>query len=298
MHGGEVVALHEVLGQALPVRLPRLGLAVAEHHVFHVVVAHQRHQAFQPRPERRGLPVEIDEEESLPHLHRDLGQSAARLVEIVAALDERRAHEPPAQVVGPGVIRALEMLRVAGSARDRHAAVPADVGKHSQPAVPGAYHQQRLPEQIDRPVVAGSRRLLYPTDADPFRAEQRLYFGRQEFRRCVEAGRHPPCLPVRTAETGAKRLANTFHGVVRRYVFGGSHHPSHVGSQVLAPAGNSPSRATTTTAVADPRGAAYAPVRAAIALAPPRSNGPGRTSVSSQSVFMSGTDFSRSAVYG
>ena len=183
---------------------------MAERHFLHVEVAHQRYQTFQARRERRGLSIEIDEEKSLPHLRRDLGQPAARLIEVFAPFDERRAQEPAPQVVGPCVIGALEMLRVAAPARDRHPAVPADVGEHPQPAVPVAYDQQRLPEQIDGPVVARRRRLLDPPDAEPLPAEHFVDFEREELRRGVEAGRHAPCLPVGPVEAGAKGLVHAF----------------------------------------------------------------------------------------
>ena len=310
VHGGEVVALHEVLGQALPVRVPRLRLAVTEHHVLHVVVAHQGHEPLEPRRERRRLPVEVDEEESLPHLRRDLGQPAARRVEIIAPLDERRPQQPAPQVVGPRVVRALEMLRAAATARDRHPAVPAHVGEHPKPVVVAPHHQQRLTEQVRRPVVAGRRRLLGAADAHPLPAEQLLGLDRQEFGGRVEVRRHAPCLSMRTVEAGAKRLAHALRGSVPRELLVHCHVSPHLASGAWR---MPPERSAQVTADApDPvslhsrqpdesvrwtgpptRTCAVQLRRASIA--PPRTDG---SSVSSQSVRRSGTDLSSSSVYG
>ena len=102
-------------------------------------------------------------------------------------------------------------MRVAASVRDRHAAMPADIGEHPKPAVFGAHHQQWLAEQVDGPVIAGRRRLLDAADAHPLLAEQLVDLERQELRRRVEAGRHAPGLVVRPVEAGAKGLAHAFH---------------------------------------------------------------------------------------
>ena len=74
------------------------------------------------------------------------------------------------------------MIRVASSVRDRHAAVPADIGEHPKLTVFGPHHQQRLAEQVDGPVVAGRGRLLDAADAHPLLAEQLVDLERQKFR--------------------------------------------------------------------------------------------------------------------
>ena len=122
------------------------------------------------------------------------------------------------------------MLRVAASVRDRHAAVPADIGEHPKPAVFGAHHQQRLAEQVDGPVVAGRRRLLDAADAQPFLSEQLVDLDLQELRRRVEAGRHAPGPVVRPVEAGAKRLAHAFHRIVPQCVSGCCHVTPHLAS--------------------------------------------------------------------
>ena len=53
-------------------------------------------------------------------------------------------------------------------------------------------------------------RLGDPADADPLPAEQLVDLERQELRRGVEAGRHAPGLPVRSAEAGPKCGAHAF----------------------------------------------------------------------------------------
>ena len=226
---------------------------------------------------------------------------------------------------------------MAAPARDRHAAVPADVGEHPQPPVPGTYHQQRLPQQIDRPVIARrrgpprrgrcrpipcgtDRRLRAP--GTPARCRSRPASptpagetGRD--RRATPPGRSlrnpppvrirlPSCppLPPCPAAPAGRRSETRFHKTIPRRLRPPG--PADRGDSTGAPRpggspgvapGGLPCRRWRTIAPAAHFSGSAAYAPGARATAAAPARA-GGSRVSSQSVLRSGTDLNRSAVYG
>jgi len=88
--------------------------------------------------------------------------------------EERRAEQRAVEVVGPGVVRALEEARdVPGSGADLRAAMPAHVVEGAQLAVPVATHDERAPGDLDDDEVTRVAQLGGHRDPHPGAGETR-----------------------------------------------------------------------------------------------------------------------------
>src|SRR5579862_3370674 len=130
MHGAQVIALHEILDEALPVGVPDLLPAVEEVPLCLMIVSDVRLGRRELRSEWLGRAVEIHENEALPDLGAKLRQLTAALLEVRSLGDEWRRKKLAVEPVGPRVVAAHEARRMSRAVHDLVAAVPAHVGEH------------------------------------------------------------------------------------------------------------------------------------------------------------------------
>jgi hypothetical protein len=133
VHERAVVALHEVLGDDLPVRLELVRHAPPPHEPVDVDLRHVARQVEERREqvdERRGVAVDAREQQRSDSGDRELGQPTVIRID----LGPRRAVERAVQQVRPSVIAALKRLAPAAAVRDDMSPVPADVRERAQPS--------------------------------------------------------------------------------------------------------------------------------------------------------------------
>ena len=100
--------------------------------------------------QRRGRPVEVEEDEALPGVEADRRQAVVLEREVVEVVGVLGPDERAVEVVDPGVVRALEAddlaARLLGHGR---AAVAADVVEGAQHAVAAADDDERVVVELD-----------------------------------------------------------------------------------------------------------------------------------------------------
>ena len=192
MHGRQMVALEEILDQALPVRLPFLVAGKNHTHVLDVHVpdhGFERTHGF--RFGKRLRPrAQVDEDKSVPGFAGETRQPAFAQEIIVAFVDFGRAHERTVEIVSPGMVGAGELLRVAGALRDRHRTVSADIGHRDDTIGSAAHDEQRFAHQFRGHVVADVRDFLLAPEADPFHAKQLFALDFEKFGAGIKGSRH------------------------------------------------------------------------------------------------------------
>ncbi len=185
MRDGAVVALQEVLARDLPVGadLP-VGPVVERQRIDVEPVGGEslRDLSEQLRERQRGV-VEVDEAKRPPrfHPHGHEGQ----LLHAVELLGARRRAEGSVQIVGPGVVRALQRPSVAGLLDHDRSAVPADVDERSLGSV-------GVPDEHDRHLACPAWldvALSEAADVVPGAPEDRLFLVREHRRIAVPVPR-------------------------------------------------------------------------------------------------------------
>src|SRR5687767_5792223 len=127
MERREMVALHEILQEALPIHLPHIFNDIAESHLLHVIGRNQGVQAGKPRPQRWRIRGERDKHEPLPERARKFREPAAGAVEIVSFVDTGSADQAAESVVGPVVIGTDKVPSVPPATGQDGAAMTANV---------------------------------------------------------------------------------------------------------------------------------------------------------------------------
>ena len=190
VHGRQVIALHEVLGQALPVQRPVLGRRLDGAHLLGMIVADEPVEPVGRGVEVTRRAVEVDEQPSHPLRHGKRGQAAAGTIEAGARVDERCGQQRAVERVAPAVIGADEALRPSSSVEQPAATVTADVGQDRHAAVRPAHDDQGLAEHLERVVGAGFGHFVRSSHADPAAQEDTLDLQRQHRGVRVERRRH------------------------------------------------------------------------------------------------------------
>ena len=133
-----------------------------------VVVLHLVFELLERRSDRRGVLVEVDEDEPHPDLDLELGQTDRGAIQ-VALIHLGRVAQPALEVVRPGVQGAAEQaaLDAARALGQEHPAVLAHRGHHADLAVGTPYREERVVVDRDREVVAGIRQQPGSPDAQP-----------------------------------------------------------------------------------------------------------------------------------
>ena len=188
----QVVALHVVLGQDLPVGVPDMGFAEGLGVVLKAEIGDHFIQRRQPGEDCIGFGVQRDVDPAEPFFTTDRRQTKVFLAETVVALHSRRTAQCAVQIVGPGVIGAGDCADVATPLQQRRHAVQADIRHRPEHLVAATHHHDRLAGNNAGNVVAGFRQRTGAADADPVMAKHRLQFTVKEGFRRIDAGRHRP----------------------------------------------------------------------------------------------------------
>ena len=163
----EVVALHGVDDDQLPVGLPHVLVPLAGPVVQarHARLGDDLLEMGEPLRQRGNVGVHRGEDEAVPLLGPVPGKAVSGPVDVGAG-GVGDAQEAAVVGIGPGVVRTLEPLGVAGPVHDQRAAVGAHVRQRSELAALVAQHDQRLSRKLDRDVVARLGDLV--GGADPY----------------------------------------------------------------------------------------------------------------------------------
>ena len=134
---------------------------------------------------------------SVPQVGGDAVQRIVFLAEVRDFVHVRRAEQPPVEVVGPRVVRALDAAgkTPCGSEAELGSAVPAHVVERIHPGRT-ARDDDALAEQLSDEELAGRLDLFGPPRADPHPREQLLHLALEVRAIDVEP---PPAASVRAA---------------------------------------------------------------------------------------------------
>ena len=185
----QVVALVEVVLDALPVPVALDRHPVRTPHVLHAVRVEMVGHGMQPGPQVVARGVHVEPDESGPRVARDLDQVA--LAARVALGEVVRVGHPGELAVRrelPAVVGALELAggeRAGLRAHEAVAAVLAHVVERAHPAVVAADAEDRVPADLVGDVVAGVRDLVDASGDLPDARPQPLRLGLRERRRPV-----------------------------------------------------------------------------------------------------------------
>ena len=186
----QVVALHEILGEDLPVGVPDVVFAECFRVAGEIQMGDHRLGFGEGFGRRRRVRIERHHDEAEPFLAAHGRQLHVGLAEALVAAHRRGAAQGAVEIVGPGVIGADDGAGIATPFQQRRHAVAADVGHRPQRAVAVTQHDDRLAGDLHRQVVAGVLQCVGPAGADPFLGEDVLEFEGEEIRRRVDRARH------------------------------------------------------------------------------------------------------------
>ncbi len=170
----DVVPLEVVVHVDLPVALDRPLLARGGTHRLEPAAGEARRKVFQRFGERRGVVVEVDEEEAHPRFEAKLRQAVLFLAEVLDAVELGSVQEPTVERVAPAVVAAAEGLALPLSGRDGSRAVAADVRERAQARVGASGDQERLAGHLGREETAGNGDLVLAADELPGPREDSL----------------------------------------------------------------------------------------------------------------------------
>ena len=173
VHHRQVIALEVVVDVDLPVAGDLVVLPHHPPHALGVEVRRALRDVLEEIAERRGLRIDVDEDERTPacHLHRLQVHVGGR--EALHTFHLRRAKQIPLQVVRPPVVLALERLPLAAAVCDRTGTVQADVVKRAQ-RIAIAKDDERLARDFGGEELSALRDLLRPPDELPCPREDLL----------------------------------------------------------------------------------------------------------------------------
>ena len=176
MRDRAVVALEEVLGAELPVRLDLRLRALEE--AKRVDVDSGRGDAvghvFEEVRERAGIGVRAHEDEGAPGLRAQLQQAEVAGVDPAFAVRARRRDQSAVEPVRPRVVGALERRSPPGAFADDRASVPADVEERAELVLLVADEHHGDVSHARRTERAGLRDLVRPAGVLPEAAEDPL----------------------------------------------------------------------------------------------------------------------------
>ena len=183
-----VVALEVVVGHDLPVGGLRAVGLVVDAHRLHPVALDPLPQSPKLLGERRGVDVEIHEQEAAEALDARREKTEPALVQALDRSGLRDADQISIEPVGPPVIAAADRLAaLAGAAQEPGAAVSADVAKRAEVPLPVSQHEHRLVAGARGEVAAGTGKLGDVARELPGALEDPFLLERSEIGIAVEA---------------------------------------------------------------------------------------------------------------
>ena len=188
----QVIALHEVLGEDFPVRVPEMGLAEGLGVRLHGEVVDETLNLGEMLGDGRQLRIERDHDPAEPLLAPYRRQPIVLGAEVAIELHGRRRPQRAVEIVRPGMIRTDDRALVAGAFEQRRHAMEAHVRHGAQLAVAVANDEDRLARQLVCEVIAGLLECIGAADGHPLLGEYILDLAVQKFLACVDARRHGP----------------------------------------------------------------------------------------------------------
>jgi hypothetical protein len=185
----EVIALHEILGQQLPIRIPDMIVLGNGQITRHVIGRDHRLQRGQEPRQALGGGIEGDIDPALPDLAADLRQMMLARIEAGGALHMGGGQELAVGVIGPGVIGADDPAAASPPLDEAHHPMQADIGEGADAAL-APNDEEGLVVDGEAEVVARLRDLCGEARAEPAAGKEFVPLAREDFRVVVEAGRH------------------------------------------------------------------------------------------------------------
>ena len=186
----QMIALHEILGQNLPIGVPNMGLAKRFDIGLHLEIVDEVLDLGELRRNWRRLGIERHHRPAEPGLAADLRQLVILLAETDVARHRRRPAQRPVEIIAPAMIGADDRAAIAGALQERRHAMAAHVGHRPQFAVLAADDDNRFARQLIGQVVAGVRQRAGAPDADPLAGEDVFQLALEEPLARVNARRH------------------------------------------------------------------------------------------------------------
>ena len=223
-----MIALHEILEETFPVRVPDLVGEIAQRHHLQMIGLDPCRQWTEPLCQIFRFRRERHEHKALPQRAGKLGQGAFLPIEIRALGEARRAGQATQRVISPMVIGTDQPLAVAAADRQGHAAMTTDVREGADLSVDAVDDDDRLLTDVEGDVVSRLRHFFLAADADPFAAEQAFLFEPEHVRVGIELPRHGPGAVVGFDAVARERVAKwgrraVIHGMCSKPTFT---HPS------------------------------------------------------------------------
>ena len=185
----DMVGLHEVFHEELPVRLAHLVGAEQARIFRHPVVPGLFGGKGKTLRERGRVFVERHVDPAFPDLRADRGQAVIRLIKFHSTLHPGRAGKPAVEVVAPAVERADQLRRISFPVRDEARAMPAHVREAPDRAFRVACGHDGLARDLAGDVIAELRHFVGPAQADPVFPEDPFDFPFGQFLGNIGSGR-------------------------------------------------------------------------------------------------------------
>ena len=194
----KMVALHEILGQAFPVRVPDMLFGEDRAVMFLPVTLDYRCQRGQLDRHRRGITIQRQIDPALIDFAADTGEAQLVAVKAVCPLHMRRGGKPPVYAICPGMVGTGKTAGVAVAFDQPHHPVPAGVGMRAHRAVLATDKDHRLRTELVGHVIAGRGDFVLPAGTKPAFGKDLFLFARQNLGSVIQALRRRRRLGKRT----------------------------------------------------------------------------------------------------
>src|SRR5262245_21196299 len=142
-----IAAVEVIIDKDLPVAIERIAPPLRPAEITQIHPAHSADEIGAEKVfERRTAPIELDEHPVFPGRGFDRRETVRRAIEVADAGEIRRPTKLPFERVGPAVIRAAQVARLAFcGGQDGGGMMAADIEEAAQNLVVASDDQKRLP---------------------------------------------------------------------------------------------------------------------------------------------------------
>ena len=151
----QVVALHEILDQRLPVCAPFLEPGFGAVTLLDPVIGDKGLQTGEVGSQRRRIVSGVHEQEAAPFLESEFRQCAGGGIEPLDLVHIGCLAQRAVQIIAPGMIGAGQHGRLALALDKRHSAMPADIRIGADIALSVTHHHHRLVADLHRHILSG-----------------------------------------------------------------------------------------------------------------------------------------------